>query len=50
VDGRDLAVTTDFRAVLAPVLQRHLGVGDAALSQVFPNFNGSTFPTDLIRA
>jgi len=50
VDGRDLAVTTDFRAVLAPVLQRHLGVGDAALSQVFPNFNGSTFPTDLIKA
>jgi uncharacterized protein (DUF1501 family) len=50
VDGRDLAVTTDFRAVLAPVLQQHLGVGDAALSQVFPGFNGSTFPTDLVRA
>lgn len=36
-EGRDLAVTTDFRAVLAPVLQRHLGVSDAGLAQVFPN-------------
>ncbi len=35
-DGRDLAVCTDFRQVLAPVLQRHLGLGDAALAQVFP--------------
>ncbi|RTL20172.1 MAG: DUF1501 domain-containing protein [Burkholderiales bacterium] len=35
-DGRDLAVRTDFRQVLAPVLQRHLGLDDAALAAVFP--------------
>jgi uncharacterized protein (DUF1501 family) len=35
-DGRDLAVRTDFRQVLAPVLQRHLGLNDAALAQVLP--------------
>jgi uncharacterized protein (DUF1501 family) len=36
-DGRDLAVRTDFRQVLAPVLQRHLGLDDAALAAVFPD-------------
>lgn len=35
-DGRDLAVRTDFRQVLAPVLQRHLGLNDAALAMVLP--------------
>ncbi len=38
VDGRDLAVTTDFRAVLVPILQRHLGLGDTALEAVFPHY------------
>ncbi|MCV2367546.1 DUF1501 domain-containing protein [Roseateles oligotrophus] len=38
-DGRDLAVTTDFRQVFAPLLQRHLGLSDAGLAQVFPNFD-----------
>ncbi len=41
VDGRDLAVTTDFRAVLRPLLQGHLGLGEAALAQVFPDFSGA---------
>ncbi len=40
VDGRDLAVTTDFRHVLASLLQRHLGVSDAGLGRVFPNLPG----------
>jgi len=35
-DGRDLAVRTDFRQVLAPVLQRHLGLSESALATVFP--------------
>jgi uncharacterized protein (DUF1501 family) len=35
-DGRDLAVVTDFRAVISPILQRHLGLSDAGLAQVFP--------------
>lgn len=36
-DGRDLAVATDFRQVLAPVLQRHLGLSETALAAVFPD-------------
>jgi uncharacterized protein (DUF1501 family) len=35
-DGRDLAVATDFRQVLTPVLQRHLGLSETALATVFP--------------
>jgi uncharacterized protein (DUF1501 family) len=35
-DGRDLAVRTDFRQVLAPVLQGHLGLSDAGLALVLP--------------
>lgn len=35
-DGRDLAVRTDFRQVLAPVLERHLGLSETALATVFP--------------
>jgi len=36
-DGRDLAVTSDFRSVLASVAQRHLGLGEAGIAQVFPS-------------
>ena len=36
-EGRDLAITTDFRNVLAEVLIGHLGAGD--LDEVFPNFD-----------
>jgi uncharacterized protein (DUF1501 family) len=35
-DGRDLAVTTDFRTVLGQVCQRHLRLSDEDLSDVFP--------------
>lgn len=35
-DGRDLAVTTDFRNVFAEIVVRHLGVQDAG--PVFPGF------------
>ena len=35
-DGRDLAVTTDFRAVFAEVVRGHLGVSDTAA--IFPGF------------
>jgi uncharacterized protein (DUF1501 family) len=34
--GRDLALTTDFRLVLAEAVRNHLGVGD--LAPVFPGF------------
>ena len=35
-EGRDLAVTTDFRAVLSELLTGHLGTQN--LTQVFPGF------------
>ncbi|HEX3928608.1 MAG TPA: DUF1501 domain-containing protein [Gemmatimonadales bacterium] len=38
-EGRDLAVTTDFRAVFGEVLHGHLGAAD--LSRVFPGFTGA---------
>ena len=34
--SRDLAVTTDYRTVLAAILERHLGLGDRQLAQIFP--------------
>lgn len=37
-EGRDLAVTTDFRAVLADIAARHLGLPDARLAEVFPAY------------
>ena len=35
-EGRDLAVTTDFRSVLAQVAERHLQLTDTQLAGVFP--------------
>jgi uncharacterized protein (DUF1501 family) len=35
-DGRDLAVTTDFRSVFAEVVRRHFGVTDTR--EIFPGF------------
>jgi uncharacterized protein (DUF1501 family) len=39
-EGRDLAVTTDFRSVLAVLAERHLRLPDAVLAQVFPSGPG----------
>jgi uncharacterized protein (DUF1501 family) len=36
-DGRDLAVTTDFRSVFAEVVRGHLGVADTR--GIFPGFD-----------
>ena len=41
-EGRDLAVTTDFRQVLSQVLRHQVGLTPAQLSQVFPGFNASS--------
>ena len=38
-DGRDLAITTDFRAVFNEVVRGHLGLTDT--SRVFPGFKGT---------
>ncbi len=35
-EGRDLAVTTDFRSAISVVLERHLRLPDASLSSIFP--------------
>jgi uncharacterized protein (DUF1501 family) len=35
-EGRDLAITTDFRDVFAEVVTRHLGARD--ISQIFPGY------------
>ncbi len=45
---RDLAVTTDFRAPLAAILERHVGLGDGALAAVFPG--APPFSANLARA
>jgi uncharacterized protein (DUF1501 family) len=37
-EGRDLALTTDFRAVFSEVLDKHLGA--TALDRVFPGYEG----------
>jgi uncharacterized protein (DUF1501 family) len=36
-EGRDLALTTDFRSVIGEILTRHIGVKD--LAPVFPGFD-----------
>lgn len=43
-EGRDLAVTTDFRTVLSELLARHLG--NTGLSAVFPGF--TVTPKDFL--
>ncbi len=36
-ENRDLAITTDFRSVVADIAERHLALSDAQLAQLFPN-------------
>ncbi|HEY2497379.1 MAG TPA: DUF1501 domain-containing protein [Candidatus Angelobacter sp.] len=45
-EGRDLAVTTDFRQVLSEAVANHLGNKD--LKKVFPGFDKST-PKDFLK-
>ncbi len=47
-EGRDLAVTTDFRQVLAGVCAHNLGLSDNKLGAVFPGFDAT--PLNLSRA
>jgi uncharacterized protein (DUF1501 family) len=49
-EGRDLAVVTDYRTVLAQVCERHLQLSDADLSDVFPGMPKQTKPIQLIKA
>jgi uncharacterized protein (DUF1501 family) len=36
-EGRDLAVTTDFREVISAVLEAQFGLSSTQLDKVFPN-------------
>jgi len=42
LDGRDLRPTRDVRSLLAPLLQRHLGVGQAAMARALPGAPSAT--------
>lgn len=46
--GRDLAVTTDYRSVLAAVIARHLRLPDRALAEVFSDFAPAHSEVDRI--
>lgn len=48
-EGRDLAITTDFRTVLAQVAERHLRLGDRQLAAIFPQLPRGA-PLDLLRS
>jgi uncharacterized protein (DUF1501 family) len=41
-EGRDLAVTTDFRVVFNEILGQHLAARPEALAKVFPGFSERT--------
>jgi len=47
-EGRDLAITTDFRQVLAGVCMNNLRLPDDRLAAVFPGFDGA--PLNIARA
>jgi uncharacterized protein (DUF1501 family) len=48
-EARDLAVATDYRTVLAQVCERHFGLADVDLSEVFPNMPKQTHAINLIK-
>jgi uncharacterized protein (DUF1501 family) len=41
-EGRDLAVTTDFRDVFGELVTRHLGAAPDALARIFPGHRPGT--------
>ncbi len=49
-ENRDLAPTTDVRAVAKGLLAGHLGLSGAALAQVFPGSESATLTGGLLRA
>jgi len=44
-EGRDLAVTTDFRNVIATLVERHMRLNDKQMAAIFPTMPKAT--TDL---
>lgn len=49
-EGRDLAITTDFRDIIASVMARHLSLPDTAMARVLPGYAGPGGKLDLFRA
>jgi uncharacterized protein (DUF1501 family) len=49
-EGRDLAVVTDYRTVLAQISERHLRLSDTDLSAVFPNMPRQAKSIQLVKA
>jgi uncharacterized protein (DUF1501 family) len=47
-EGRDLAVTTDFRSVIAAVLQQHMRLSKEQLDVVFPTIPQAHSPLNII--
>ena len=43
-EGRDLAVTTDFRDVFSEIVTAHMGVSRDAVSRIFPGYRAMTTP------
>jgi len=48
-EGRDLAVTTDFRDVFSEIVATHMGAPRDAMSRIFPGYAATSAP-GLIRA
>ena len=48
-EGRDLAVTTDFRDVFGEIVATHMGASRESLSRVFPGYTVASTP-GVIRA
>ena len=48
-EGRDLAVTTDFRSVIASVTEKHMKLVDSQIHTLFPARPNKT-PINLIHA
>lgn len=48
-EGRDLAITTDFRDVIAATMAQHLRLPDNAMSRVLPGYAGAAGALKLMR-
>jgi uncharacterized protein (DUF1501 family) len=48
-EGRDLAVTTDFRDVFAEIVTSHMGVSQGSLPKIFPGYASGALP-GVVRA
>ncbi|MCA1324779.1 DUF1501 domain-containing protein [Herbaspirillum sp. alder98] len=47
-EGRDLAITTDFRRVLSALAEKHMRVSDGALADIFPRYASGAGGRDAI--